>query len=92
MSNINLLNLSDNNPLPKRIGRDSRAIANLRGAWRMSDDDHEFMMEEARNREEGNKYDEELALEVRRQEEEASKWRAATNNGDDMFDDSEDSS
>ncbi len=74
---LDLLAMSDENPLPKRMRKTSVSIAMDRCAWRMSDEDHAFLMEESRNREECNEYDEELALEAREQEKEANKWREA---------------
>ena len=40
----------------------------------MSDEDHAFLIEEARNRDAGYEYNEELALDAQRQEEEANIW------------------
>ena len=78
-ANLILRARSEENPLPPRIRATSVAIADERGAWRMSDDDHAFLMEESRKREECNEYDEELALEVREAEEKAKKWMQAPN-------------
>ena len=50
----------------------------MHGAWRMSDGDHAFIMEETRNRELFNEYDEELALQVREEKEKPQAWQEAT--------------
>jgi len=78
-ANLILRARSEENPLPPRTWKTSVAIADERGAWRMSDDDHAFLMEESRNREECNEYDKELALQVREEEERAKKWTQAPN-------------
>jgi hypothetical protein len=58
-ANLEMRGTSNNNPLPKRLKRNSVLIAKDRGAWRISDDDHAFLIEESRNRECGNEFDEE---------------------------------
>ena len=76
-ANLEMRGTSFNNPLPKRLKRNSALIAKDRGSWRMSDDDDVFLIEESRNRECGNEFDEELALNVRQQENEAKVWQQA---------------
>ena len=78
-ANINMRARSEQNPFQKSMKNAGIAKADAHGAWRMSDEDHAFLMEESRNREEFNEYDEELALAVRQQEEDAKKWQQATN-------------
>ena len=68
--------VTDINPLPKRMTSQSIELARDRGAWRMSDDDHGFLIEESRHREEGFEYNVELALDSQRQEEEARIWQS----------------
>ena len=76
-ANLELRWLADDNPLPKRLKHKSGTIANNRGAWRMSDEAHAFIIEESRNRDSGYEYNEDLALEAQRQEEEAKVWQRA---------------
>ncbi len=74
--NIEMRPVTTTNSLPKRLHRTSVAVARERGAWRMSDDDHGFLIEESRYREAGFEYNEELALDARQQEEEARIWQS----------------
>lgn len=75
-ANIEMRPVTDINPLPKRMTSQSIELARDRGAWRMSDDDHGFLIEESRHREEGFEYNVELALDSQRQEEEARIWQS----------------
>jgi len=63
-ANIDMRARSDQNPFRSGLMRRSIKKASIHGAWRMSDGDHAFIMEETRNRELFNEYDEELALQV----------------------------
>ena len=81
-ANLDMRQLSEDNPLPLRMKKKGRDIANERGAWRMSDGDHAFLMEESRNREMNNEYDEEAVMEVREEAERRKKWSQATANDD----------
>lgn len=90
-ANLNMRTRSAENPFNKRMKKSSVDIADARGAWRMSDDDHGFLMEESRNREEFNEYDEGMALEARQAEEEKMKWQQAPiRNGADESGDEDD--
>ena len=64
---------SEQNPLQKRINMAGTDKANIHGAWHMPDEDHAFLIEESRNREECNEYDKDLALAVHQEEEDAKK-------------------
>ena len=55
--------------------RTCKQIAESRGAWGMSNAEYAFLLEEGRKREDCDyEYNEEMALEVRQQEEDAQKW------------------
>ena len=86
-ANLNMRAQSAEIPLRKGMPKKSVEIADSLGAWRMSDDDHGFLIEEARNREMFNEYDEEMALDVRRAEEEKMKWQQAPNLNENSDDD-----
>ena len=55
--NLKLRPRSDANQLRKGMKRSSVNIAEQRGAWRISDEDHAFLLEESRIREDENFYD-----------------------------------
>ena len=74
-ANVEMRPVTDVNPLPKTLPGQSVTLAKVRGAWRMSDDDHGFLIEESRHREAGFEYNVELALDAQRQEEEARIWQ-----------------
>ena len=50
-AHLSLKILSDGNPLRSHLRRDAIDYANTHGAWRISDNDHAFMIEETRRRE-----------------------------------------
>ena len=75
-ANIEMRQVTDVNPLPNRLPRQSVELAKDRGAWRMSDDDHGFLIEESRHRDAGFEYNVELAMDAQRQEEEARIWQS----------------
>ena len=64
---------SGDNPLPK-MPKASKERAEDRGAWRMSDKDYAFLLEEIRLREDNFEYDIAAANEVLQQEREEEKW------------------
>ena len=86
-ANLNMRAQSAEIPLRKDMPKKSVEIADSRGAWRMSDDEHVFLIEEARNREMFNEYYEEMALDVLRAEEEKMKWQQAPNLNENSDDD-----
>ena len=76
-ANIEMRPVTDINPLHKRMTRQSIELArDDRGAWRMSGDDHGFLIEKSRHREAGFEYNVEMALDSQRQEEEARIWQS----------------
>ena len=89
-ANIEMRPVTDVNPLPKTLPGQSVTLAKVRGAWRMSDDDHGFLIEESRHREAGFEYDVELALDAQRQEEEARIWQSEKYTNYSSADESED--
>ena len=89
-ANIEMRPVTDINPLPKRMTRQSIELARDRGAWRMSDDDHGFLIEESRHREAGFEYNVELAMDSQRQEEEARIWQSEKYANYNSTDESED--
>ena len=86
-ANINMHAQSEQNPLQKRINMAGTDKANIHGAWRMPDEDHAFLIEESRNREECNESDDDLALAVHQEEEDTKKWQQETNLQDDNEED-----
>ena len=64
---------SGDNPLPK-MPKESKERAEERGAWRMSDKDYAFLLEEIRLREDNFECDIAAANEVLQQEREEEKW------------------
>ena len=49
--------VSSDNPLPRGMDRRNVNIAVKRGAWRISDEDHAFLLEESHSREDARFYD-----------------------------------
>ena len=88
-SNINLRARSDDNPLPRAMLKAVVAIADTRGVWRMSDDDHAFLMEESRSKEMNNEFDAEMALAAREEQERQQMWKQAPANNDDNSEEDE---
>ena len=62
-ANLPLLDKSRTNQLPRRLQRATRAQANKHGAWKVSNDDHAFMMAEA-NMREGQGYDSDIQFDA----------------------------
>ena len=68
VANLRLRPRSEGNQMRIGTQRATIAIAEERGAWRMSDDDHAFLVEESQNREANNEFDMEIASEVMEEE------------------------
>ena len=82
--NVNMRLRTEENMLPSRVSGAVVQKAHDRGAWRISDEDYAFIIEESRFREMNNQYDEEAAAEVRASEEARRRWQEApreSNNG-----------
>ena len=68
IANLKLQVRSEENPLRREMDRRYVKIDDERGAWRVSDVDHAFLLEESRLRETNNVYDEKLASKVKEEE------------------------
>ena len=74
-ANVNICAHIRHDPFQRQMPKAGVEKAKKHGAWRITDDDHAFLMEESHNREEWNKYDKEMALSVGQEAEEAKKWQ-----------------
>ena len=80
--NVDIRSLSEYDPFHCTMPKNSVTRARVDGAWRISDEDHAFLMDEARVWEEHNEYDVELANEVLQQQREDEKWKNTDINED----------
>ena len=94
--NLKLRPRSDANPLRKGMKRYSVNIAEQRGAWRISDEDHAFLLEESRIREDENcyDYDPDIVNKLRREDEQKPKMNTWVDPNEviELEDDDDDSS
>jgi hypothetical protein len=79
-ADVNFLEQSETNPIPTRLSRSARRIAENNGAWRMSDTDSLWIIQEARRRS-AMEYDEELARTFQEEMEVEATWWARNGDG-----------
>ena len=94
--NLKLLQWSNANPLRKDMKNASIKIADQRGAWRISDEDHAFILEESRMREDEYfcDYDPEIVNKLCKEEEQKLKMNTWVDPNEviELEDDDDDSS
>ena len=70
------------NLLPSRLNEKAVAYAKEKGAWCISDEDHNFLVEETKRRAVFDQYDQELIAEVRDTHVASTQWTWTNDNDD----------